>query len=95
MPHHHVIDHYVDAARITRSRCPESDLGTWVHDHEGAYRQLPLQDPDEAYFVLETDIGPSLWRHNVRPFGAVASVWSYPVRAIVLKPFKDYSIDLN
>ncbi len=77
VPHHHVIDHYVDAARITRSRCPESDLGTWVHDHEGAYRQLPLRDPDEAYFVLETDTGPTLWRHNVLLFGAVASVWSY------------------
>ena len=49
----------------------------WGHDHEGAYRQLPLRKPNEAYLLLMCKKGPTLWRHNALLFGAVASVWGY------------------
>ena len=49
----------------------------WGHDHEGAYRQLPLKVPQQAYVLMMTPRGPTLWRHNVLLFGAVASVWAY------------------
>ena len=52
-------------------------LQIWGHDHEGAYRQLPLRHPHQAYVLIQTKDGPELWRHNVLLFGAVASVWGY------------------
>ena len=47
------------------------------NDHEGAYRNFPLRDPREAYLLLWTPKGLTLWRHNVLLFGATASVWAY------------------
>ena len=55
---------------------PLSTPQVWGHDHEGAYRQLPLNLPAMAYVLLLTKAGPTLWRHNVLLFGAVASVWA-------------------
>ena len=49
----------------------------WGHDHEGAYRQLALDDPDVAFMVLMTPTGPTLWRHRVLLFGASSAVWAY------------------
>jgi len=49
----------------------------WGHDHDGAYRQLPVRDPCHTYMVLLTPQGPTIWRHNVLLFGAAASVWGY------------------
>jgi len=49
----------------------------WGHDHDGAYRQLPVKDPEHAYLLLLTDQGPTLWQHNVLLFGAKGSVWAY------------------
>ena len=46
-------------------------------DHEAAYRQLPAEEPNHTYVILNTPQGPSLWRHNVLLFGSTASVWSY------------------
>ena len=34
-----------------------------------------MGDPNDCYLLLQTPNGPSLWRHNVLLFGAVASVW--------------------
>ena len=39
-------------------------LRIWGHDHDGAYRQLPLDQP-------------MLWSHNVLLCGSSASVWGY------------------
>ncbi len=47
------------------------------NDHEGAYRNFPLRHPEEAYLMLWTPQGLTLWRHNVLLFGATASVWAY------------------
>ncbi len=75
-PHHDSIESFVNLAR-TMNRHGLKDLRLWGHDHEGAYRQLPLRHPDEAYLLLHTKRGPTLWRHNVLLFGAVGSVWAY------------------
>ncbi len=75
-PLHHTVDDYVQLARTIRDRWRTTPQH-WGHDHEGAYRQLPLDQPDNSYVVLLTPDGPTLWNHNVLMFGAVASVWAY------------------
>ena len=75
-PHHHTPDHYVWLAQHT-SRHHLDQLHVWGHDHDGAYRQLPLQDPSLAYVLLLTPEGPTLWLHHVLLFGSAVSVWSY------------------
>ena len=49
----------------------------WGTDQEDAYRQLPLKDPSEAWMILFTKAGPTLWRRNALLFGSTASVWAY------------------
>ena len=80
------------------------DLLVWGHDHEGAYRQLPLRHPPHAYLLIVTNTGPQLWRHNVLLFGAAASVWSYNrfgdamtalARALLLVPALHYVDDFG
>ena len=56
---------------------PHQDIHIWGHDHDGAYRQLPLDQPQQAYVLLHTPEGPTLRSHNVLLFGSSASVWSY------------------
>ena len=75
-PHHHTPDHYVCPAQHT-AQCHTSPLQVWGHDHDGAYRQLPLQDSSLAHVLLLTPDGPTLWFHHVLLFGSPASVWSY------------------
>ena len=76
-PHHHNPDHYIASADKATSLWPEASLELWGHDHDGAYRQLPLDNPAIAFMLLMTPWGPTLWTHNVLMFGAVASVWAY------------------
>ena len=52
-------------------------LHVWGHDHDGAYRQLPIKDPELALLVLVTSAGPTVWQHLVAPFGSKATVWAY------------------
>lgn len=47
------------------------------HPNDGAYRQLPLDDPSLAYVLPLTPDGPTLWLHRVLLFGSAAGVWSY------------------
>ena len=75
-PYHHTPDHYTWLAQYTRQRSDEPPL-VWGHDHDGAYRQLPLDDPSIAYVLLLTPDGPTLWHHHVLLFGSAASVWAY------------------
>ena len=42
-----------------------------------AYRQFLLEWPNDAFILLLTPSGPSLWRHGVLPFGAASSVWCF------------------
>ena len=45
-------------------------MHVWGHDHDGAYRQLPLDNMSSCQ-------GPALWSHNVLLIGSCASVWGY------------------
>ena len=75
-PYHHTPDHYTWLAQYTNRLEPQQPL-VWGHDHDGAYRQLPLDDPSVAYVLLLTPAGPTLWHHHVLLFGSAASVWAY------------------
>ncbi len=75
-PYHHTPDHYTWLAQYTCKHSPDTPL-VWGHDHDGAYRQLPLSDPSIAYVLLLTPSGPTLWHHHVLLFGSAASVWAY------------------
>ena len=46
-------------------------------DHEGAYRTLPVRDPDECAVLVPDGDQAHLWIHNSLPFGATSSVWGY------------------
>ena len=76
-PFHHTPDHFVSLGLEFLGDDPRRPLSVWGHDHDGAYRQLPLRDPREACVLLLTPDGPTLWGHNVLLFGWAASVWSY------------------
>ena len=75
-PHHHKPNHYVWLAQHTAGT-DATQLHAWGHDHDGAYRQLPLNHPSLAYVLLLTPDGPTLWLHHVLLFGSANSVWSY------------------
>ena len=74
-PYHHTPDHYIQCARQYHD--DSHPLHVWGHDHDGAYRQLPLAQPEVAYVLLITPDDPTLWHHHVLLFGSAASVWGY------------------
>ena len=76
-PFHHTPDHFTSLALLDHSRWPHHLIHVWGHDHDGAYRQLPLDDPRQAYVLLISPSGPTLWSHNLLLFGSSASVWGY------------------
>ena len=101
-PYHHTPDHFVSLGLAFLENNRSTPLRVWGHDHDGAYRQLPLNDPRQAYVLLLTPDGPTLWSHNVLLFGSAASVWSYNrfgdvlvacSRTLVLSPALHYVDD--
>ena len=76
-PAYHDVSAFVKLARALRSAGVREKLMLWGLDHESAYRQLPVANPEDTYVILNTPSGPTLWRHNVLMFGGTASVWSY------------------
>ena len=101
-PYHHTPDHFVSLGLAFLENNRSTPLRVWGHDHDGAYRQLPLHDPRQAYVLLLTPDGPTLWSHNVLLFGSAASVWSYNrfgdvlvacSRTLVLSPALHYVDD--
>ena len=46
-PFHHTPDHFASLVMQTHQTHPTADMRVWGHDHDGAYRQLPLDNPDE------------------------------------------------
>ena len=75
-PFHQTPDHFVSLGLAFLEGSFFEELAVWGHDHDGAYRQLPLDDPRQAYVLLLTPEGPTLWSHNVLLFGSAASVLS-------------------
>ena len=101
-PYHHTPDHFVSLGLAFLENNRSTPLRVWGHDHDGAYRQLPLHDPRQAYVLLLTPDGPTLWSHNVLLSGSAASVWSYNrlgdvlvacSRTLVLSPALHYVDD--
>ena len=101
-PCHRTPDHFVSLGLAFLEGSFSEELAVWGHDHDGAYRQLPLDDPRQAYVLLLTPEGPTLWSHNVLLFGSAASVWSYNrfgdvlvacSRTLVLSPALHYVDD--
>ena len=76
-PFHHTPDHFASLAMQTHRLHPHNEMHVCGHDHDGAYRQLPLYNPESAYVLLHTPEGPTLWSHNILLFGSSASVWGY------------------
>ena len=56
---------------------PQVQLHGWLHDHDGAYRQLPAEQPSLMLAVLMTPDGPVIFQHTVLNFGSKGSVWGY------------------
>ncbi|OLP97327.1 hypothetical protein AK812_SmicGene20369 [Symbiodinium microadriaticum] len=101
-PFHHTAAHFVFLGLTFLERSRATSLRVWGHDHDGAYRQLPLHDPRQAYVLLLTPFGRTLWSHNVLLLGSAASVWSYNrfgdvlvacSRTLVLSPALHYVDD--
>ena len=46
-------------------------------DHDGAYRALPVRNPDECFVFVPSETGPEVFQHLVLPFGGTGSVWAY------------------
>ena len=59
-PRHHTVDDLSVAARWLHRRW-HHDFHIWGHDHQSAYRQLLLDQPQMALLVLFTEFGPTLW----------------------------------
>ena len=77
-PFHHTPDHFAASLAIQTHRLhPDEEMHVWGHDHDAAYRQLPLDNPENAYVLLHTPEGPTLWNHSVLLFGSSASLWGY------------------
>ena len=76
-PAYHDVSAFVKLARALRSAGVREKLMLWGLDHESAYRQLPVANPEDTYVIMNTPSGPTLWRHNVHMFGGTASVCSY------------------
>ena len=72
-PFHHTPDHCASLALLDHTRWPHYGIHVWGRDHDGAYRQLPLDDTRQAYVLLMTPSGPTLWSHNVLLLGS----WGY------------------
>ena len=74
-PEHDDIEVYIQVLRLAKLLGMEPEI--WCHDLADACRAYPVRDPAEAYILLNTLTGPTLWRHRVLPFGSPASVWHF------------------
>ncbi|CAE7252463.1 DNMT3B [Symbiodinium sp. CCMP2592] len=74
-PEHDDIEVYIQVLRLAKKLGLQPEI--WCHDLADAYRAYPIRDPAEAYMLLNTLSGPTLWRHRVLPFGSSASVWHF------------------
>ena len=48
-PFHHTPDHFVSSGIGFLEEAPSEELAVWGHDHDDAYRQLPLDDPRQMF----------------------------------------------
>ena len=72
---HDDIKKYVELARAYSRRSLHCLL--WAQDLACAYRQFPVERPEDCYMVLNTSSRPLIFRHRALPFGSTASVWAF------------------
>ena len=48
-PFHHTPDHFVSLGLAFLEEALSEELAVWGHDHDDAYRQLPLDDPRQMF----------------------------------------------
>ena len=75
VPHHHDIRAFT-ALALCQERA-DAPPKIWAQDLNGAYRQFPVQNPDDCFCVLMTPRGPLVLRHHALMFGATSSVWNF------------------
>ena len=75
IPAHDDIHRYVQI--LLRLEAAGHETEVWCQDLWAAYRQFPVSRPNDAFALILTPSGPSLWRHGVLPFGAASSVWCF------------------
>ena len=75
-PRRHTVDDLFLAARHLHHR-GHSDIHTWSHDLESAYRQLLLANQELALILIITDEGPVIFMNHILLFGATGGVFDY------------------
>ncbi|CAE6912084.1 DSK2B [Symbiodinium sp. CCMP2592] len=75
IPAHDDINRYVQI--LLRLVAAGHETQVWCQDLWAAYRQFPLERPSDAFALILTPWGPSLWQHGVLPFGGASSVWCF------------------
>ena len=100
IPPTHRVNTFIAVANEFHSRGFNTNL--WGADHESAYRQLPVAEPDHTHVLVRIPGGWTLWKHRCLLFGSTASVWSYTrtadmicwlCRALTLSPMVHYVDD--
>ena len=51
-PFHHTPDHFASLGILASNKYSRTQLDVWGHDRDGAYRQLPLNNPEVAHVLL-------------------------------------------
>eukprot|EP00438_Fugacium_kawagutii_P028772 Skav212378 [mRNA] locus=scaffold1983:157653:159377:+ [translate_table: standard] len=75
VPHHHSVESFLAIARQYAEG--HQTCLMWTQDLQGAYRQFPINCPDESFCAINTPSGIVLLRHHALMFGATASVWCF------------------
>ena len=100
IPPTHRVNTFIAVANEFRSQGFTTHL--WGADHESAYRQLPVSQPDHTHVLVRIPGGWTLWKHRCLLFGSTASVWAYTrtadmicwlCRALTLSPMVHYVDD--
>ena len=76
VPHGHDLDTYISVMKRYHELQVVNPV-IWGQDLDAAYRQIPVRPDADAFTILQTEDGPTLWRHAAAPFGATASVWAF------------------
>ena len=100
VPPTHRVNTFIAISNEFRSQGFTTHL--WGADHESAYRQLPVANPDQTHVLVRIPGGWTLWKHRCLLFGSTASVWAYTrtadmicwlCRALTLSPMVHYVDD--
>ena len=100
IPPTHRVNTFIAVANEFKSHGFTTHL--WGADHESAYRQLSVAEPNHTHVLVRIPGGWTLWKHRCLLFGSAASVWSYTrtadmicwlCRALTLSPMVHYVDD--